>query len=87
MSQSDFKKMLFTAFGRKTDEFKQKIYDMVIPIIEVEDGDETTKDVSIAKLSQFIDFYNYAPLMMCKIKHKNDSSEDLQYYMGKTNVE
>ena len=65
------------------DTNKQKIYDMTIPIIEVEDG-EGPNDVSIAKMSQFIDFYNYAPLMMSKIKHKNDSSEDLKLYMGKT---
>jgi hypothetical protein len=33
MSKIDFKKMLFTAFGRMPSETKQKVYDLIIPIV------------------------------------------------------
>jgi hypothetical protein len=33
MSKTDFKKMLFTAFGRMPSETKQKVYDLIIPIV------------------------------------------------------
>jgi hypothetical protein len=33
MSKVDFKKMLFTAFGRIPSETKERIYELLIPII------------------------------------------------------
>ena len=66
MSKEDFKKMLFTAFGRISTEKKEKVYEMIIPLVQT-----CEKNVSIPQLSAFIDFYNYAPLMMGTIKHKN----------------
>lgn len=66
MNKEDFKKMLFTAFARMDLEMKQQIFDLIIPIIQVDEH-----DVSIAQVSQFIDFFNYAPLMIGAVKHKN----------------
>lgn len=40
--------------------------------------------VSIGKLSRFIDFFNYVPVKVNEWHHKNESSEDLALYMGKT---
>ena len=39
--------------------------------------------MQIEKLAKFIDFYNYVPIMINKIRHKNDSSDDLATFMGK----
>jgi hypothetical protein len=82
MSKEDFKKMLYTAFGRIPNEKKEKIYSMIIPLVQVCDS-----NVSIAQLSQFIDFYNYVPLMMNSVKHKNETSADLGVFMGKNSRE
>lgn len=38
--------------------------------------------VSIAFISSFIDFFNYQPVAICSIRHKNDTSPDLHLYMG-----
>jgi hypothetical protein len=87
--------MFFTSFGRIDDDKKKIIFDMLLPIIETdkpiqskssaEFGDKTISDyVSIAKLSSFIDFFNYFPFMIQDIKHKNDTSEDMYLYMGAT---
>jgi len=69
---------------------------MLMPIIQADEqhtefpaeniSTETANaSVSIGKLSNFIDFFNYFPLMMNKIKHKNDTSQDLYLFMGKVN--
>ena len=81
MSKEDFKKMLFTAFGRIPNEKKEQVYKMIIPLVQV-----CEINVSIPQLSAFIDFYNYAPLMMTSIKHKNQTSQDLGAFMGKTHI-
>ena len=53
---------------------------MLIPVIQ---ADEV--NVSIGKLSNFIDFFNYYPLMVSSIKHKNTTSDDLKAFIqGKT---
>jgi len=39
--------------------------------------------MSIGKLSQFIDFFNFVPIKVADIRHKNTTSEDLQTFMGK----
>ncbi len=43
MKRSDFKKMLYTSFGRIPREHKTTIYDMLIPLISVH-VDEKEKD-------------------------------------------
>lgn len=89
MSRHDFKKMFFTSFGRANPDDIKTIYDMLLPIIESDEHDSksqpSTGDVSIGKLSTFIDFFNYYPFVFSSIYHKNDSSEDLCVYMGKIN--
>jgi len=47
MSKDDFKKMLFTAFGRITTEKKELIFGMIVPIIST----PCNTNVSIDKLS------------------------------------
>ena len=70
MLKSDFRKMFFTSFGRKNPETKVAIYEMLCPIIKVDDPEllkgtnNEDEYVSIGKLSNFIDFFNFAPLMM-----------------------
>lgn len=90
MSKKDFKKMLFTSFGRIPQANKQIVYDMLLTIISadpkvVEDGANINVEdfIQIEKLAKFIDFYNYVPIMINKIRHKNDSSDDLATFMGK----
>lgn len=96
MLKTDFKRMLFTAFKGIDDDRKKLLFDMLCPLISAEseecvlqgDRDEMMSDacseyVSIGKLSSFIDFYNYVPMMYSSIKHKNESSTDLYLYMGK----
>ena len=39
--------------------------------------------VSIGKMSMFIDFFNYYPFMLSKIKSKNEPSENILLFMGK----
>ena len=63
---------------------------MLVPIISADQKIfEERKDINvndfiqIEKLGKFIDFYNYVPIMMNKIRHKNDSSDDLATFMGK----
>lgn len=82
--------MLFTSFGRIPQANKQIVYDMLLTIISadpkvVEDGaDINVEDfIQIEKLAKFIDFYNFVPIMINKIRHKNDSSDDLATFMGK----
>ena len=88
MSKNDFKKMFYTAFGKKDAENKKLIFNMLLPLIQAEPDpqNEADKDyvdcVSIGKLSSFIDFYNYVPLYFQTIRHKNQSSEDLYLFMG-----
>lgn len=90
LSKKDFKKMLFTSFGRIPQANKQIVYDMLLTIISadpkvLEDGaDINVEDfIQIEKLAKFIDFYNFVPIMINKIRHKNDSSDDLATFMGK----
>ena len=71
MSKKDFKKMLFTSFGRIPVVNKQIVYDMLLTIISADescmhDGLEFTVDeyIQIEKLGKFIDFYNYVPIMI-----------------------
>lgn len=85
MNKKDFKKMFYTFLGRTKEESKDKIFKMLLPIIktvEEKDGD-VSEFVSIGKLTNFIDFFNYVPLIISTIRHKNDSSEDLYLYMGR----
>ena len=111
MKRSEFKRMLYTSFGRIPHENKKIIYDMLIQLISVH-VDEVEKDsknknnatplvfqkslksmqissedeeayVSIEKLSNFIDFFNWVPFFVMDIKHKNDTSKDLYLYLGK----
>ena len=84
MIKTDFKKMLFTACSRMTNSVLKQIYEMIMPVIEADGEPEA---VSIAKISSFIDFFNYAPIIFSKFKHKNATSEDLQVYMGKQQIE
>lgn len=50
---------------------------MLLPLIQAEPGkdekdtEEYKDSVSIGKLSSFIDFYNYVPLYLQTIRHKN----------------
>ena len=44
--------------------------------------DDERSHVSIGKLSNFIDFFNYVPFLMTDVKHKNDTSPDLYLYLG-----
>jgi len=37
MKRQDFRKMFFTSFGRKNPDAKVAIYEMLLPIIRVED--------------------------------------------------
>ena len=85
MSKKEFKKMFFTFLGRTAEDNKNLIFKMLIPIIKTieEDNGEVQEFVSIGKLTNFIDFFNYVPLVISEIKHKNDSSEDLYLYMGR----
>lgn len=84
MSKQDFRKMFYTAFGRGQAEKTDTIYEMLLPIIQCEETTDNDEEaVSIGKLSNFIDFFNYYPLAISTIKHKNDTSEDLYLYMGK----
>ena len=46
-------------------------------------GNSSKNFVSIGKLAKFIDFFNYVPVKVNDWHHKNESSEDLQLYMGK----
>ena len=78
MSIEDFKKMFFTYLGRNTDSNKETIYKQLLPIIVVIDPKNNDREmVSIAKLTCFIDFFNYVPFVMSEVKHKNESSDDL----------
>ena len=47
-------------------------------------SEEESTYVSISKLSNFIDFFNYVPFYITSIKHKNDTSKDLYLYLGHT---
>ena len=82
MSVEDFKTMFFTSFGRSNQGNRNIIYQMLLPLV-VEDDDKEAKVVSIAKLSKFIDFFNYVPTMVNKIRHKNATSDDLYAFMGR----
>lgn len=81
MTIPDFKKMFYTSFGRVSINHIDTIYEMLLPLIL--DGSHPG-NVSIGNISQFIDFFNYVPVLIKDIRHKNDSSADLQLYMGKT---
>ena len=59
MSVKDFRRMFFTAFRQSNKEHVNKVYQQLLPLI-VEDSE----NVSIAKLSIFIDYYNYCPINM-----------------------
>ena len=67
---------------------------MLVPIISADQKIfEERKDINvddfiqIEKLGKFIDFYNYVPIMMNKIHHKNDTSDDLATFMGKIKLD
>lgn len=92
MKFSDFKKMFYTAFRHSSDYNKKTVIEMLLPLIETSwsgtesqnvDDSPNCKYVSIGKLSQFIDFYNFAPVLVSSIRHKNDTSGDLSLFMGK----
>lgn len=98
MSKQDFKTMFYTSFGRSNASNKGVVYQMLLPIIQAQEedfeaggvkisGNSFSDFVSIAKLGNFIDFFNYFPFMMSCIKHKNDSSGDLYLYMGKPKLD
>lgn len=81
-----FRKMFFTFF--KGEKFAFLIFDMLLPLIivfydevndivveECEPNDARFKPtVRIELLTKFIDFFNYYPVKMNKIKYKNDSN-------------
>jgi hypothetical protein len=52
---------------------------MLLPLIMDESHAE---NVSIDKMSRFIDFFNYVPVLIADIRHKNNSSTDLYLFMG-----
>jgi len=86
MSKSDFKKMFTTSFKGVPDENIKIVYDMIMQLIQADPSEDCSHhedEVSIGKLSNFIDFYNYYPFFISSIKKKNDSSEDLYLFMGK----
>ena len=58
------------------------VMDMLLPLILIDQNDKY-EYVSIGKLSQFIDFYNFAPILISSIRHKNDTSGDLSLFMGR----
>ncbi len=78
-----FKKMFFTYFKGEKKAFM--IFDMLLPLIQVaydeaqdkvcEDGPNVKHMIQIQKLTQFIDFFNYYPVNVPTIRHKNDSNE------------
>ena len=49
---------------------------------ELLDHSDCQCPVSIAFISSFIDFFNYQPVAICSIRHKNETSPDLHLYMG-----
>lgn len=60
---------------------------MLLTIISADPQDDIEINVEeyiqIEKLGKFIDFYNFVPIMINQIRHKNDSSDDLACFMGK----
>lgn len=87
MKVEHFVKMFDTAFRHASDSDRNIVKEMLVPLIRVgEDiaqGEKLANYVSIGKLSQFIDFYNFAPVLISQIRHKNDTSGDLSMFMGK----
>jgi hypothetical protein len=72
MSVEDFKQMFYTYFRHSAENSKATIFEMLLPLIQTRPN-----FVSIASLSQFIDYYNFAPVYIQDIRHKNESSHDL----------
>lgn len=70
MKTSEFKKMIFTAYGQKNIENTEEVYSMLYPIIKAEEQDGESY-VSIPKLGLFIDFFNFYPYNIGNIKQKN----------------
>lgn len=82
-----FRKMFFTFF--KGERFAFQIFDMLLPLIQVafdEANDKILEDfdlgdpsikfvVRIQLLTKFIDLFNYYPVKVYNIKHKNDSNQ------------
>lgn len=82
MSVELFKKMLFTAFGKKNVDMTECIFTILTPIISVKDQDDGQTYISISELSLFIDFFNYYPFLLGKIKNKNVCSVKISELMG-----
>lgn len=78
MSIESFKKMFYTAHGRQDPQRVGKIYALLLPLCidENQKGENGEEFISINKLGRFIDFYNYAPIFVHKVRHKNLCSED-----------
>jgi len=67
---------------------------MLLPVIKADEIDfkkwknqmgdryELEDYVSIGKVSNFIDFFNYFPFMFKEIVHKNQQSENMYAFMG-----
>lgn len=82
MKTSEFKRMIFTAYGGKNKDKTEIIYSLLQPIIDVHVEGDDESYVSISKLSMFIDFFNYFPFKMGSVKSKNSSSKDMALFMG-----
>ena len=72
MTIDEFKSMFYTSFRHSSEESKRTVFQMLLPLIQTEPG-----FVSIGNLSQFIDFYNFAPVLTSNVRHKNETSTEL----------
>lgn len=94
VSPEIFKKMFFTFF--KGERYAYQVFEMLLPVVTEhyeEDSDtliasgddpranEANKVVVIQRLTQFIDMFNFYPVKVHKVRHKNDSNE-LTYVMS-----
>lgn len=78
----EFKRAIYTAYGKKNTETTDGIYKALAPIVtekKEEDGEEM---VSVPKLALFIDFFNFYPCIVGNIKQKNHSSVPIEEFMG-----
>ena len=72
MSVEEFKQMFYTSFRHSSELSKATVFEMLVPLILIKPG-----YVSISNVGQFIDFYNFAPVAISKIRHKNETSSEL----------